>query len=293
MAEQPFAISIPLPGKPQAARPLPRPASVPWRLVPFMVVLLLVFLGPLFSDSPTSQNLTGRLTPPIGFGGRGLGTDGLGRDLWARLLAGARLSLWISTIAASGAAIVGIFLGSVAGMMSGWIDRVVTLLVETVLAVPFITVGLMVTATIGQSTGALLVLLIGTGWIVHARVLRAQVELVSRSEYVRSAQAMGASGWHIGIRHILPNLLPIAIVVFFQQIGSMLLWSASLTWLGIGMPIQKITLGGIVRDGQDLLYVGWWVSVAGGLAIVFIVTSLNLVADWIRIRLDPTLKGHS
>ena len=181
----------------------------------------------------------------------------------------------------------------IAGTLGGWIDRIITLLVESVLAVPFITVGLMVSATIGQSAIALVLLLIGTGWITHARVLRSQVRVVSSSEFVRASQSMGASRRHLMLRHILPNLMPIVIVVYFQQIGSMLLWSASLTWLGIGLPIETISLGGIVRDGQELLYNGWWVSVIGGLAIVIIVTSLNLAADWLRMRLDPTLKGHS
>src|SRR5699024_7354654 len=137
-----------------------------------------------------------------------------------------------------------------AGMVGGIVDRTITLLVESVLAVPFITVGLMVTATIGQSTTALVLLLIGTGWITHARVLRTQARVISASEFVLSSQSMGGSRRHLMLRHILPNLLPVAIVVYFQQIGSMLLWSASLTWLGIGMPIEQISLGGIVRDGQ-------------------------------------------
>ena len=181
--------------------------------------------------------------------------------------------------------------GMLAGMVGGLVDRAITLLVESVLAVPFITVGLMVTATIGQSPTAVVFLLIGTGWITHARVLRTQARVIARSEFVRSAQAMGGSSAHVMLRHILPNLLPIAIVVYFQQIGSMLLWSASLTWLGIGMPIEQISLGGIVRDGQELLYNGPWVSIIGGLTIVLIVTALNMAADWLRTVMDPRMKG--
>lgn len=255
-------------------------------------MVLAIVLGPYLAASPTAQSLADRLQPPIGFGGRWFGTDGLGRDLLARIIAGAGNSLLVSAVAATGAAIIGIAAGVVAGMVGGWVDRIVTLLVETVLAVPFITVGLMVTATIGQSTTALISLLIATGWITHARVLRSQARVISASEFVRSSQSMGGSRAHVMLRHILPNLLPVAIVVYFQQIGSMLLWSASLTWLGIGMPIEQISLGGIVRDGQELLYNGWWVSVIGGLTIVVIVTSLNLAADWLRTVLDPRMRGH-
>jgi peptide/nickel transport system permease protein len=243
--------------------------------------------------SPTTQSLADRLQPPLGLGGERLGTDGLGRDLLARIVVGAGTSLQISFIAATGAAVLGIVAGVLAGMLGGWVDRTITLLAETVLAVPFITVGLMVTATMGQSTLSLALLLIGTGWITHARVLRSQAQVTSHADFVRASHAMGAGRAHIARHHLLPNLYPVATVVYFQQVGSMLLWSASLTWLGIGLPLERISLGGIVRDGQELLYNGWWVSVGGGLAIVFIVTALNLAADWLRAALDPTLKGHA
>lgn len=292
MAEQPITISIPVRESRQPRRFRPSaPPRIPWQLLPITIVVIAVVAGPYIAASPTTQSLADRLEPPFGFGGRWFGSDGLGRDLLARIITGARNSLWVSLIAASGAAIIGIAAGMLAGMVGGLLDRTITLLVESVLAVPFITVGLMVTATIGQSATALVLLLIGTGWITHARVLRTQARVISASEFVRAAQSMGGSRSHVMLRHILPNLLPIAIVVYFQQIGSMLLWSASLTWLGIGMPIEQISLGGIVRDGQELLYNGPWVSIMGGLTIVLIVTSLNLAADWLRIAMDPHMKG--
>lgn len=291
MADQPISIWLPRGGR----RRLPRPSigriQFPWQLVPLALVLLVVIIGPYLTPSPTAQSLADRLTPPIGFGGSRLGTDGLGRDLWARIVTGAGTSLLVSLIAATGAAVIGIAAGIVAGMLGGWFDRIITLLVETVLAVPFITVGLMITATMGQTITSLVLLLIGTGWITHARVLRSQVQITSRADYVLAASTMGGSRMHIALKHVLPNLFPVAIVVYFQQVGSMVLWSASLTWLGIGLPIERISLGGIVRDGQELLYNGWWVSVSGGLAIIFIVTALNLAADWLRRALDPTMKG--
>ena len=266
--------------------------NIPWRLLPLVSVLVGILLLPSVVGSATATSLADRLTPPVGFDGSSLGTDGLGRDLLARLLAGARNSLWVSVVAATGASVIGVAAGVLAGIFAGWFDRLVGLLVESVLAVPFITVGLMVTATIGQSTRSMIILLIGTGWIMHAQLLRAQARIVAHSECVVAAAAMGASPMHVARRHVIPNLLPMTIVVYFQQIGSMLLWSASLTWLGIGAPVEHISLGGIVRDGQDLLYNGWWVSVSAGLAIILIVVSLNLAADWLRDVLDPVQKGH-
>ncbi|MCO5228993.1 MAG: ABC transporter permease [Thermomicrobiales bacterium] len=263
-----------------------------WRLVPLVVLIAVLLVAPLMMPSPTAQSLTDRLTPPLGFGGQRLGTDGLGRDMYARLVVGASNSLTASAIAATGAAVLGVTGGLLAGMAGGWMDRLVSLLVESVLAVPFVTVGLMVTATIGQSTQAMIMLLIGTGWVTYARVLRAQARSLSRSAFVEASFSMGAGRRYVATHHILPNLLPVFLVVYFQQIGAMLLWSASLTWLGIGAPINQISLGGIVRDGQDLLYNGWWVSAFGGLTIIYLVTALNLAADWLRLALDPVQKGH-
>lgn len=298
MAEQPLALApvietdrqgtTPrLPGRPRIGR-----GSV--RLLPIILFVALGLVVPaVLPHSPAAQDLSARLTPPVGFGGgweHPLGTDGLGRDLLSRIAVGARSSLVISVIAASGAAVIGILAGIASGMIGGLVDRVITMLVETLLAVPFITIGLLITATVGQSMTSLLILLVSTGWITHARIVRLQARSLIRADFIEASKAFGASRAYIALRHMVPNLAPTAIVVLFQQMGSMLLWSASLTYLGIGLPIDSITLGGIVREGQELIYTAWWVSVFGGLAIALAVAGFNIFADWARIRLDPTLR---
>jgi peptide/nickel transport system permease protein len=264
------------------------------RLVPITMFVVLSLIVPVvLPHSPTAQDLSARLTPPLGFGGtweHPLGTDGLGRDLLSRIAVGARSSLVISVVSATGAALIGVIAGIVSGMLGGFVDRVITMLVEVLLAVPFITFGLMVTATVGQSMTSLLILLIGTGWITHARIIRLQAQSLVHADFVDASRSFGGSRVHVARTHLLPNLAPVAIVVLFQQMGSMLLWSASLTYLGIGLPIDRITLGGIIREGQELIYSAWWVSVFGGLAIALAVSGFNLFADWARMRLDPTLR---
>jgi peptide/nickel transport system permease protein len=296
MADQPLALAPEMTvedASPRRQIPRPgRPGRGWLRLAPFALFLVLALLVPVvLPHSPTSQDLSGRLTPPPGFGGsfeHPMGTDGLGRDLLARIALGARSSLVISVVAATGAAVIGVLAGVVSGVVGGLIDRAITMLVEMLLAVPFITAGLMITATIGQSMTSLLLLLILTGWITHARIIRLQAQTLVHAEFIDAARAFGGSRLHIVRHHIVPNLLPTAIVVLFQQMGSMLLWSASLTYLGIGLPIDQITLGGIIREGQELIYTAWWVSVFGGLAIALAVAGFNLTADWARARLDPT-----
>lgn len=302
MAEHPVSFNSATAERAPLDRRLPRmrpnAPRVPVSLLTLRQVLLLVtflalvILGPaLLPTSPTAQDLSGRLQPPVWSAGGSwehpLGTDGLGRDLLARIAVGGQLSLIVSAIAAIGAGVIGVIAGVLSGMRPGIVDRVITMLVETLLAVPFITVGIVVTATIGQSATNLVMLLILTGWITHARIIRLQVQSLVRAEFILAADSLGASRFHIAWRHLLPNLAPVAIVVLFQQAGAMLLWSASLTYLGIGMPVDDITLGGIVREGQELIYNAWWVSVFGGLAIAWAVGGLNLFADWLKRRIDP------
>jgi peptide/nickel transport system permease protein len=283
--------------EPRARRP--RRASARRRegfvgVLPILAFLALALVAPvILTSSPTAQDLAGRLQSPIWLGGswdHPMGTDGLGRDLLARIAVGARSSLIISGIAAFGAAVVGVAAGLVAGIRGGLADRVITMLVETLLAVPFITFGIVVTATVGQSAANLLFLLIFSGWITHARIVRLQTQSLMRSGFVEAAYAVGAGRFHIAIFHLLPNLAPVIVVVLFQQAGAMMLWSASLTYLGIGLPVEQITLGGIVRDGQELIYTAWWVSVVGGLAIALAVVGFNVFAEWLQRRFDPTLR---
>jgi peptide/nickel transport system permease protein len=304
MAEQPLSLTSIAEAGGRVVRDVRRrgralPASpVRWRTVgqvlPLVLFLVLVLVGPLVLPSPVAQNLSGRVQPPMWLGGgdaaHPLGTDGLGRDLLSRLALGGRLSLLVSAVAATGAGALGVMAGVLAGMRGGLTDRVITMLVETLLAIPFITVGIVVTATVGQSTSNLVGLLVLSGWITHARIVRLQVQALARVEFITAARSLGAGSAHVARRHLLPNLWPVIVVVLFQQAGAMMLWSASLTYLGIGMPVDEVTLGGIVREGQELIYNAWWVSVFGGVAIAWAVGGLNLFADWIQRRIDPTLR---
>lgn len=265
------------------------------QVLPLLVFVALATAGPvLLPLSATEQDLLGRLQPPVWLDGGGwdhpLGTDGLGRDLLARIAEGARSSLIISVAAAGGSGVIGVAAGILGGIRGGLTDRVITMVVETLLAVPFITVGIVVTATVGQSLANLLLLLIFSGWVTYSRIVRLKVQSLMRSDFILAATAMGADRAHTALRHLLPNLAPVIIVVLFQQAGLMLLWSASLTYLGIGLPVDKISLGGIVREGQELIYNAWWVSVFGGLAIALAVAGFNMFADWLQRWVDPTLR---
>lgn len=263
-------------------------------LVPLGIFLVLALLGPLLSAEPASQELSNRLQPPAFLDGswlHPLGTDGLGRDILARVLVAARLSLVVGAIAAIISALIGVALGLLSGSVGGALDTVTTALVELVLSVPTIVVGIVLVATLGQSMTNLLAILVISGWIGYARVIRLQARSLVRSDFVLASIAIGASRSRVAFVHLLPNVLPQVIVLFFQQVAAVMLWEASLTYLGIGLPIERISLGGMIREGQEQVFDGWWISVVPGLVIALAVFGFNLFADWLQSEMDPVRRG--
>lgn len=262
-------------------------------LTPIVLFLVLALVAPyLVGGSATSQDLLGRLRPPVFLDGgtwsHPLGTDGLGRDILARIVSGARLSLMIGAISATIAAVTGVLAGVLSGACGRWLDGSISLIADVVMAVPFVVVGIVLTAILGQSVSNVLAILIVGGWVGYQRILRLQTRSLIRSEFVQASFQFGASRWHVFRRHLIPNLLPILLLLFFQQIAAMMLFEASLTYLGLGLPVERITLGGMVHDGQEQIFNGWWVSVFPGIAIALAVIGFNLLADWLRERRDPS-----
>jgi len=267
-------------------------------LIPLGLFLGFALLGPLMIPiSPTQQDLPERLQPPAWAGGswdHPLGTDGLGRDLLARLAQGARFSLGVGLIAAINAGVIGVLLGSLAGLVGGWIDRIVTSVVTVKMAIPGIVIGIVVTAALGQGLLNLIIILLLGGWIVYARIVRLQAHSLARSEFVEAAYALGAGRWHVLHRHLLPNLLPTVLVLFAQGIASVMVYEATLTYLGLGLSIETVTLGSLVREGQQVLFSAWWVGLFPGLMIALAIIGFNFAADWAqaRLRVNGVAEGY-
>ena len=204
-----------------------------------VVLAVVALLGPsLWQVDPEAQDLINRLAPPWGLGGTSahpLGTDSLGRDTLARLIAGSRVSLPLSVAATLASGLIGISLGILAGYVGGWIDRVVIWLSDVQLAIPFVVFAIAVTAAFGNSIGNVLVTLIVTGWVAYARVLRLQARSLRAAEWMQSAKAIGATPARVLVRHLLPNLIAPAAVLATQQAGAMILYESSLSFLGLGI----------------------------------------------------------
>lgn len=252
---------------------------------PLVAFLLLAAIGPYVTSSPTAQDLVARLQPPST--SELAGTDSLGRDMLARIADGAGRSLWIGVTATTLAAAIGIALGGLAGLFGGWLDALITAITEVFLAVPTIVLGMTLVTILGQGIAILMTLLVASGWIAFARVTRLQVRAIRSSEFVLAAKASGASTSRIVVWHLVPNVLPVVLTLLCLQIGSVMLWEASLTYLGLGLPVDQVSLGGLVRNGQDHVFDAWWISFFPGLAIAIAVLGFMLLGEWLQRRLEP------
>lgn len=269
---------------PPRHRPRPdRGGTIGLTLVALLVAGALI--GPLLVPAdPDTQSLGNRLLPPLWAGGNlthPLGTDGLGRDLLARIAAGARISLAVGLAATLLAGLIGVGLGLLAGGVGGGIDRLISWLTDVQLAIPFVIVAIAVTATLGNSLANVILVLAVTGWVGYARIVRLQARALRRAPFIDAARAMGAGPARILARHILPNLSVPILTVAGQQVAAMILYEAALSYLGLGVPRETITWGGMIAAGQETLATAWWVAAIPGVCLGLTVLGFNLVADWL------------
>ena len=216
-----------------------------------------------------------------------LGTDKLGRDLVTRMVHGARISLSVSLIAILFAGIVGTTLGLLAGYMGGWVDGLIMRLVDIKLAIPAILLALVFVAVVGPSFQTVVAVIALVYWALYARQARGETLSVKNQDFIQRARVAGASHVRIIFMHILPNVLNTLVIVATLQLGTAILFEASLSFLGAGIPRPTPAWGVMVADGRELIVANWWVSFFPGVAILVAVLSLNLLGDWTRDKLDP------
>jgi peptide/nickel transport system permease protein len=249
-------------------------------------------LGPLVHYGPEQTSTLGdvvsALEPP-GTPGHPLGTDALGRDVFARLVHGARASLGAALFAALGFVAIGSLLGALGGFYGGLFDGIVARVTETLTAFPTLVLVLVVQAVVSHPSLWTLLLAIGlTRWPEVARLVRAEVMLVSSQDYVVAARALGAGPWRILRRHVLPNAVAPVLVAGTFGLASVVLVEASLDFIGVGAPAGSASWGETLSETRDHL-AAWWLLAFPGVAVFATVLALNLVGEALRDALDPRL----
>lgn len=248
----------------------------------------------LSSGAPKAVHLVDRLKPPIWAPGHNsrypLGTDSLGRDVWTRLLYGARVSLLVGVVSVVISGMLGTSLGLLGGYAGGVVDAAVMRLADIQLAFPFILLAVTLMAVFGPGLLNIIIVLGVSRWVDYARVVRGEVLSLRGREFVDAARAQGASNGRIVVRHLLPNMIgPITIIASFA-IASNILYEASLSFLGLGVDPTIATWGGMAAEGRSYITRASWIATFPGLAILCTVLGINLVGDWLRDRLDPRLR---
>jgi len=249
-----------------------------------------IFAGVLAPYGINETDLAHRLEPPS----RQflLGTDHLGRDLFSRVLMGARLSMIVGFCAAALATVVSILIGVLSGYLGGWFDMLTQRLVDAWMTFPDLVLLIVIVSVVGPGITQIVIILGLLYGIAGSRIVRGAVTSVREHVYTHAAQSIGAGTFHILRRHILPNVMPVVIVLFTTRVGAVILSEAALSFLGLGVPPPAPTWGGMLSgDGRTYLYLGPWLALAPGICLTVVVYAANVFGDALRDLLDPRMRG--
>jgi peptide/nickel transport system permease protein len=253
--------------------------------------LLTALAAPLIASDPVVQDMGAVLEPPNVH--HPFGADDLGRDVWSRVVWGARISLTVGLVAVSISLVVGVTLGLVAGYSAGRVDSLVMRLMDTILAFPTLVLALAITATLGPSLTNAMVAVGIVGVPRYARVVRGQVLSLREQMFVVAARAAGCAPSRIVVYHVLPQIVPSVIVLASLSVASAILTEASLSFLGLGAQPPVPSWGSMLSRARDYLEIAPWMALAPGAAIFATVLGFNFLGDALRDALDPRLTAES
>jgi len=251
----------------------------------FLIMLLALFAPVVTTYDPACINIKEALLPPSFE--HPLGTDTLGRDLFSRISYASRIALLIGFIAVGLAAVLGVFLGSIAGYFGGRMDSIMMRFTDIMLCFPAFFLILAVVAMVGPSIYNIMVVIGLTGWMGIARLIRAEILSLKTRDYVSASRALGASNFFIITRHLIPNAIGPVLVSFVFGVAGAILTEAGLSFLGLGVQPPSPSWGNILMEGKAVLGVGWWVILFPGLAILVTVLAFNLLGEGLRDMLNP------
>lgn len=262
------------------------------------ITVVVAIIGNVFtSHGMSQQNLLARLKPPAFMTGSNpsfpLGTDRIGRDMVARVIAGLQMSLSVAIAGTIIGAVFGSAIGFVAAHFRGWVEEVLMMLVDFQASLPFILITLTLLAFFGNSMTLFIILMGLFGWEKYARLSRGVVLSAINQPYAKAIVALGAGNGRLYLKHVLPNVASALIVQVTLTFPQIILLETSLSFLGLGIQAPQTSLGQILGDGRDYLSTAWWISVWPGLVIFLVTLSMSIVGDWLRDRLDPMLRART
>jgi peptide/nickel transport system permease protein len=243
---------------------------------------------------PQAQTLEDRLRPPR-WAENGspvylLGTDNLGRDMLSRIIYGSRISLMVGAATVIFAGLLGCTLGAIAGYFGRMPDEIVSKIAEIFLAFPFLLIAIAIMAFLGQGVGNLILALMLSRWVQYCRVVRGEVLSIRERDFVTAAKALGGKDWYVIFRHVVPNTLASVTVIATFGMAIVIITEASLSFLGLGVPVHIPTWGSMLSEGRSYINRAPWLTIFPGLAIFITVFGINLLGDGLRDIFDPKLR---
>ncbi|WP_395662843.1 ABC transporter permease [Aestuariivirga sp.] len=256
-----------------------------------LLLLAIALLAPLIAPfDPLEQDLMAATAAPGQEPGRWLGTDSLGRDLLSRMIYATRIALTVAFVAATLACILGTALGLLAGYFGGWTDAVISRLIDIWMAFPPVLLSILLVAVLGSGLHSVIVAIVVIDWTRFARVVRAETLQQARLEYAEAATALGMGRMAVLFREILPNVLPVVLVLLSLEMGIAVIVEAILSFVGLSVSSDTPTWGGMIAEGRQIIYQAWWVLVFPLGALFLTVLAFNQLGDGLRQWLDPMLK---
>jgi dipeptide transport system permease protein len=270
---------------------MPRDLRI-WLSGGFILLLLVIaVLAPVISPfDPLEQDLLAATAAPGQEPGRFLGTDSLGRDVLSRMIHATRIALTVAVVAAVLACILGTTLGLLAGYFGGWTDAVISRLIDIWMAFPPVLLSILLVAVLGSGLHSVIVAIVVIDWTRFARVVRAETLQQARLEYAEAATALGMGRMAILLREILPNVMPVVLVLLSLEMGIAVIVEAILSFVGLSVSTDTPTWGGMIAEGRQIIYQAWWVLVFPLAALFLTVLAFNQLGDGLRQWLDPVLK---
>jgi len=256
-----------------------------------LAIAVLAIAGPAIAPvDPSAQNLPLRLNGPSL--AHPFGLDELGRDVFARILVGARISFFIAIVVIGVSAVVGTLLGAVAGYFGGWVDEVISRVTDTLMAFPGLLLAIALVAVLGPSLANTLFALTAIGWVGFARLVRGQVLRAREFEYVQAARALGATTSRLLLRHVVPSTLPAIVVQATLGMAGVVISEAALSFLGLGVQPPTPSWGSMLSGGRVHLLDAPHLTVFPGVAIALLVLGFNFLGDGLRDLTDPKQQGR-